>query len=159
MQDPQLNYYLIVEPDTKLLMSVSAYQFEEISLNVLTWFTACNSFDTVIDECSNCDLCVASIKNHRLYYDEENRVIVHIPKDNQIQRLDKIKMKLFSQETFLSLPWFNVMFNATGIHKQSKIFHKANLRCSKGNFKEENQSQSLRLVEKNEISTEFSVEY
>ena len=84
---------------------------------------------------------------------------MHIPKDNKIQRLDKIKMKLFSQETFLSLPWFNVMFNATGIHKQSKTFHKANLRCSKGNFIKETQSQSLRLVEKNEISTEFSVEY
>ena len=84
---------------------------------------------------------------------------MHIQKDNQIQRLDKIKMKLFSQETVLSLPWFNVMFNATGLHKQSKTFHKVNLRCSQGNFIEENQSQSLQLVDINEISTEFIVEY
>ena len=87
------------------------------------------------------------------------RVIVHIPKDNHIHRLDKIKMKLFSQESFLSLPYFNVMFNATGIHKQNKMIRKANLQCSKGSFIEENPLISLRLVDKNEISTEFSVEY
>ena len=102
---------------------------------------------------------LAGIMNHRLYYDEKYRIIMHIQKDNQIQRLDKIKMKLFSQETVLSLPWFNVMFNATGLHKQSKMFRKVNLRCSQGNFIEENQSQSLQLVDINEISTEFVVEY
>ena len=159
MQDPQFNHYLIVEPDTKLLMSVSAYQFEEIRWNVLTWFTACNSFDTIIDECSNCDLCVAGIKTHRLYYDEEYRVIMLLPKDNQSQWLDKIKVKLFSQETGLSLPWFHLMLNASGNNPMKQNFHRANLRCSKGNFVEENQSQSLQLVDKNEISTEFNVEY
>ena len=102
---------------------------------------------------------LAGIMNHRLYYDEKYRIIMHIQKDNQIQRLDKIKMKLFSQETVLSLPWFNVMFNATGLHKQSKMFRKVNLRCSQGSFIEEKQSQSLQLVDINEISTEFIVEY
>ena len=154
MQEPKLNHYLIVEPGTKLLTSVSSYKFEEIKWNVLTWFTACNNFDTVMDQCSNCDLCLAGIMNHRLYYDGEYKIIMHLPKENQLQRHDKIKMKLFSQEHVLAVNWFNNMFNVSGIHHQSQFFRKAYFRCSRGNFIEEN--QSLRLADGNGISTTFN---
>ena len=156
MQEPKLNHYLIVEPGTKLLTSVSSYKFEAIKWNVLTWFTACNNFDTVMDQCSNCDLCLAGIMNYRLYYDEEYGIIMHLPKENQLQRLDKIKMKLFSQEHVVAIPWFNNMFNISGIHYQSQFFRKAYLQCSRGNFIEEN--QSLQLADGNGISTTFQVE-
>ena len=56
--DPVRNEYLIVEPDTMLLRSVSHDEFQSNQLKYLTWFTACNSVDTVFEECSNCDLCV-----------------------------------------------------------------------------------------------------
>ena len=156
MQEPKLNHYLIVEPGTKLLTSVSSNKFEVIKWNVLTWFTACNNFDTDMDQCSNCDLCLAGIMNHRLYYDGEYKIIMHLPKENQIQRLDKIKMKLFSQEHVLARHWFNHMFNVSGIHHQSQFFRKAYLRCSRGNFIDEN--QSLQLADGNGISTTFQVE-
>ena len=74
-----------------------------------------------------------------------------LPKDNQIQWLDKIKVKLFSQETVLSLTWFNVILNVTGNNSSKQNFYRANLGCSKGNFVEEYQSQSHQLVDKNEI--------
>ena len=156
MQEPKLNHYLIVEPGTKLLTSVSSYKFEEIKWNVLTWFTPCNNFDTVMDQCSNCDLCLAGIMNHRLYYDGEYKIIMHLPKENQLQRHDKIKMKLFNQEHVLAVNWFNNMFNVSGIHHQSPIVRKAYLQCFKGNFKLEH--ESLYLANGNETATAFHVE-
>ena len=156
MQEPKLNHYLIVEPETKLLTSVSSHKFEVIKWNVLTWFTACNNFDTVMDQCSNCDLCLAGIMNHRLYYDGEYEIIMHLPKENQLQRLDKVKMKLFSQEHVLAIKWFNNMFNVSGIHHQSQIVRKAYLQCFKGNFKLEH--ESLYLANGNETATTFYVE-
>ena len=156
MQEPKLNHYLIVEPGTKLLTSVSSYKFEVIKWNVFTWFTTCNNFDTVMDECSNCDLCLAGIMNHRLYYDEEYKIIMHLPKENQIQRVDKIKMKLIGQENILAIDWFNHMFNVSGIHHQSQFFRNAYLRCSRGSFIIEN--QSLQLADGDGKSTTFQVE-
>ena len=107
-----------------------------------------------MDECQHCDLCLAGVMNHRLYYDEEYQIIMHLPKGTQYQRHYKIKMQLFSQEHVLAVNWFNNMFNVSGIHHQSQFFRKAYLRCSKGNFIEEN--QSLRLANGNGISTTFN---
>ena len=156
MQDPKLNRYIIVETGTKLLMSVSSYEFEEIKSSALTWFTACNNFDTDIDECQYCDLCLAGVKNHRLYYDEAYQITMHLPKETQRQRHHKIKMQLFSQENVLATPWFNNMFNTSGIHQQSQLFRKAYLRCFKGNLKLEH--ESLYLANGNETATAFHVE-
>ena len=156
MQDPKLNRYIIVETGTKLLTSVSSYEFEQITSSALTWFTACNNFHTDMDECQYCDLCLAGVMNHRLYFDEENQIIMHLPKETQRQRHHKIKMQLFSQENVLATPWFNNMFNTSGIHHQSQLFRKAYLRCFKGNLKLEH--ESLSLANGNETATAFHVE-
>ena len=156
MQEPKLNHYLIVEPGTKLLTSVSSYKFEQIKSSSLTWFTACNNFDANMDECQHCDLCLAGVMNHRLYYDEEYQIIMHLPKGTQYQRHYKIKMQLFSQEHVLAVNWFNNMFNVSGIHHQSQIVRKAYLQCFKGNFKLEH--ESLYLANGNETAIAFHVE-
>ena len=148
MQDPKLNRYIIVETGTKLLMSVSSYEFEQIKSSALTWFTACNNFDIIMDECQYCDLCLSGVMNHRLYFDEENQIIMHLPKETQRQRHHKIKMQF--------KPWFNNMFNTSGIHHQSQLFRKAYLRCFKGNLKLEH--ESLSLANGNETATAFHVE-
>ena len=131
-------------------------EFKEIKSSALTWFTACNNFDTDMDECQHCDLCLAGVMNHRLYFDEENQIIMHLPKGKQSQRHYKIKMKLFSQEHVLANNWFNNMFNVSGIHHQSQIVRKAYLRCFKGNFILE--YESLHLANGDETATAFHVE-
>ena len=107
-----------------------------------------------MDECQHCDLCLAGVMNHRLYFDEENQIIMHLHKETQRQRHHKINMQLFNQEHVLDENWHNNMFNVSGIHHQTQFFHKAYLRCSRGNFTEEN--QSLRLADGNGISTTFN---
>ena len=135
MQDPKHNRYLIVETGTKLLMSVSSYEFEQKKSSALTWFTACNNFDMDMDVCEHCDLCLAGVMNHRLYFDEENQIIMHLPKGKQSPRHYKIKMQLFNQEQVPpGVLWFNTTHDVSGIHYQSQIVRKAYLRCFKGNF-------------------------
>ena len=156
MQDPKHNRYLMVETGTKLLISVSSYEFEQLKSRALTWFTACNNFDTEMDVCEHCDLCLAGVMNHRIYFDEENQIIMHLPKGKQCPRHYKIKMKLLSQEHVLATHRVNNMFNVSGIHHQSQLFRKAYLRCSKRNFIEEN--QSLQLADGDETAIAFYVE-
>ena len=137
-------------------MSVSSNEFEQTKSSALTWFTACNNFDTDMDECQHCDLCLAGVINHRLYFDEENQIIMHLHKETQRQRHHKIKMQLFNQEHILDEHWFNNMLNVSGRHHQSQIVHKAYLQCFKGNFKLEH--ESLYLANGNETATAFHVE-
>ena len=82
-----------------LLRSVSQDEFQSNQLKYLIWFTACNSVDTVFEECSNCDLCVAGIPNHRIFYDIDFRIVMQMPKNQQssaqsFARVFKVQMSL-----------------------------------------------------------------
>ena len=79
-----------------LLKVVSLDEFQSNHMQYLTWFTACNSVNTVFDECSHCDLCLAGIQNDRLFYDIDFRIIMQLPRNQQspAARLSKVEMSL-----------------------------------------------------------------
>ena len=79
-----------------LLRVVSLDEFQSNHMQFLTWFTACNSVNTVFDECSNCDLCVAGIENHRVFYDTDFKIVMQLPRNQQspAARLFKLQMSL-----------------------------------------------------------------
>ena len=110
-----------------------------------------------MDACEHCDLCLAGVMNHCLYYDEENQIIMHLPKETQSQRHFKIKMQIFNQENFLpGVLWFNTTHDVSGEHYQSQIIRKIYLRCFKGDFILEH--QVLYLTNEDEPATAFHVE-
>ena len=82
-----------------LLRSVSHDEFQSNQLKYLTWFTACNSVDTVFEECSNCDLCIAGIPNHRIFYDTDFKIAMQMPRNlhssaQSFARVFKVQMSL-----------------------------------------------------------------
>ena len=84
-----------MEPDTKLLRVVNFGEFETKKSHALTWFTACNSENMIFEECSNCNLCLAGIQEDRLFYDDDFKIIMEMPKNHQFHRRHfKIQMSL-----------------------------------------------------------------
>ena len=93
------NEYLIVEPITQLLRVVDFNEFESKKSHVLSWFTACNSENMTFDECSNCNLCLAGIQEDCLFFDDDFKIIMVMPKNHQFHRRHfKIEMSLLRNE-------------------------------------------------------------
>ena len=114
LHDEENNHYLWLEPNTMMLRAVTAAEFEESKRDHMTWFTACNDFIPATDS-QNFEICMAGIENHRLYYDEENKIFSFLPISQRRSRHFPMSMNLIS-------------------NKVTGRFEKSMMMCAKGNF-------------------------
>jgi hypothetical protein len=114
LHDEENNHYLWLEPNTMMLRSVTAAEFEASKRDHMTWFTACNNFIPASDS-QNFEVCMAGIENHRLYYDEQNKIFSFLPTSQRINSHFPMSMNLIS-------------------NKVTGRFEKSMMMCSKGNL-------------------------
>ena len=88
-----------MEPVTQLLRVVDFNEFESKKSHLLSLFTACNNNNMTFEECSNCYLCLAGIQEDHLFFDDDIKIIMAMPKNHQFHRCHfKIEMSLLRNE-------------------------------------------------------------